>query len=149
MELCKSALNPNIHPDAVDEMLIQHILTERLIRKMFNMEAFTRTNVIANEIERVIDALASDHFQFDRSKFLGSLERFYTAIERAAQELASFNEKQDFLNRMYENFFQGYSIKTADTHGIVYAPTRLSISCVLPCRKSCRMNGATAWEMRK
>ena len=120
MELCKSALNPNIHPDAVDEMLIQHLLTERLIRTIFDMESFTRTNVIASEIEKVIDALTSQHF--NRKEFLGNLDRFYTAIERAAQELASFNEKQDFLNRMYENFFQGYSVKTADTHGIVYTP---------------------------
>jgi len=120
MELCKSALNPNIHPDAVDEMLIQHLLTERLIRKLFDIESFTSTNVIATEIERVIYALTSKHF--NRTEFLGSLDRFYRAIERAAQELATFNEKQDFLNRMYENFFQGYSVKTADTHGIVYTP---------------------------
>jgi len=120
MELCKSALNPNIQTEAVDEMLIQHLLTERLIRTIFDMESFTRTNVIASEIEKVIDALTSQHF--NRKEFLGNLDRFYTAIERAAQELASFNEKQDFLNRMYENFFQGYSVKTADTHGIVYTP---------------------------
>ncbi|MGV2437909.1 MAG UNVERIFIED_CONTAM: hypothetical protein LVT10_26010 [Anaerolineae bacterium] len=48
MELCKSALNPNIHPDAVDEMLIQHLLTERLIRTLFDIGfALTSTNVIA------------------------------------------------------------------------------------------------------
>src|SRR5262249_3458636 len=31
--VCQTALNPNISLDAVDEMLIQHLLTERLIRK--------------------------------------------------------------------------------------------------------------------
>ena len=31
-ELCRTSLNPNISQAAVDEMLIQHILTERLIR---------------------------------------------------------------------------------------------------------------------
>jgi len=120
MELCKSALNPNIHPDAVDEMLIQHILTERMISTIFDKDSFSRQNVIAAEIEKVIDALTSQHF--NRREFLGNLNTFYNAIERAAERLANFRQKQVFLNRMYENFFQGYSVKTADTHGIVYTP---------------------------
>jgi len=33
-QLCQTALNPNIRREAVDEMLIQHLLTERLFRKM-------------------------------------------------------------------------------------------------------------------
>ncbi len=31
-ELCQQTLNPNIRRDAVDEMLVQHLLTERLSR---------------------------------------------------------------------------------------------------------------------
>ncbi len=33
-----------------------------------------------------------------------------------------FSDKQHFLNTVYERFFQGYSVKTADPHGIVYTP---------------------------
>ncbi len=50
------------------------------------------------------------------------LDRFYRAIELAAQKLEDFTEKQHFLNTVYERFFQGYSVKVADTHGIVYTP---------------------------
>jgi predicted helicase len=39
-----------------------------------------------------------------------------------AHTLTDFTEKQHFLNTVYERFFQGYSVKTADTHGIVYTP---------------------------
>jgi hypothetical protein len=120
MELCRAALNPNIAPAAADEMLIQHMLTERLIRKVFDVEEFARRNVIASEVENVIDALSSGHF--NRTEFLGALDRFYTAIEEAADRLATFSEKQEFINHVYERFFQGYSIKVADTHGIVYTP---------------------------
>src|SRR5437867_1990920 len=35
-DLCKTALNPNIRVEAVDEMLVQHLLTERLFRTIFN-----------------------------------------------------------------------------------------------------------------
>ncbi len=35
--LCRLSLNPNISKDAVDEMLVQHLLTERLIRVIFRL----------------------------------------------------------------------------------------------------------------
>ena len=35
---------------------------------------------------------------------------------------SDFSHKQHFLNTVYEQFFQGFSIKVADTHGIVYTP---------------------------
>lgn len=68
----------------------------------------------------MIDALTSPYF--DRQEFLGALDRFYKAIENAADKLASFQDKQHFINTVYEKFFQGYSVKVADTHGIVYTP---------------------------
>src|SRR5207245_4173993 len=115
--LCQSALNPNISQAAVDEMLVQHLLTERLIRKIFDNPEFTRRNVIAVELEKVIDALVS--LGFNRDSFLRSLDRFYRAIEEAARGLEEFSEKQHFLNTIYERFFQGYSVKVADTYGSI------------------------------
>ena len=120
MTLCSEALNPNISREAVEEMLIQHLLTERLIRRVFDQENFVRRNVIAAEVEKVIDALTGQHF--NRRAFLGSLDRFYRAIEGAADRLADFSDKQRFINTVYERFFQGFSVKVADTHGIVYTP---------------------------
>jgi predicted helicase len=121
--LCQETLNPNISRDAVDEMLVQHLLTERLFRTIFKDPDFTRRNVIAAEVERVIDALTSQ--AFSRAEFLKSLDRFYKAIEAAADTLEEFAEKQHFLNTVYERFFQGYSVKLADTHGIVYTPQEI------------------------
>jgi predicted helicase len=119
-ELCRTALNPNIRVEAVDEMLVQHLLTERLFRTVFNNPEFVKRNAIAAEVERVIDALVSH--SFDRMEFLKGLDRFYVAIESAARTLPDFSEKQHFLNTVYERFFQGYSVKLADTMGIVYTP---------------------------
>ena len=101
-------------------MLIQHLLTERIIRKVFDQENFVRRNVIAAEVEKVIDALTSQHF--NRHEFLGSLDRFYLAIEQAADRLADFRDKQGFINTVYERFFQDFNVRVADTHGIVYTP---------------------------
>jgi predicted helicase len=121
--LCQVSLNPNISREAVDEMLVQHLLTERLFRTIFDNPEFTRRNAIAAEVERVIEALVSQ--SFSRTEYLKSLDSFYLAIESAARTIADFSEKQLFLNNIYERFFRGYSVKVADTHGIVYTPPRI------------------------
>ena len=118
--LCRQAINPNLTRDAVEKMLIQHLLTERIFRRVFHAEEFRSRNVIAAEIEKVITSMTSR--QFSRDQFLSDLDRFYKAIERAAEDKDDYSEKQAFLNTVYERFFQGYSPKEADTHGIVYTP---------------------------
>jgi predicted helicase len=120
VQLCQETINPNISIQAVEEMLIQHLLTERIFRKVFNNPDFVERNVIAHEIEKVISALTSQ--SFSRNEFLKSLDRFYVAIETAAATIDDFTQKQSFLNTVYEKFFQGFSVKVADTHGIVYTP---------------------------
>jgi predicted helicase len=122
-ELCKTSLNPNIAQAAVDEMLIQHILTERLIREIFDNPEFVRRNVIAAEVEKVMLAMTSH--SFDRNTYLRDLDRFYVAIEHAARTMTDWSDKQYFLNTVYERFFQGYSVKLADTMGIVYTPQEI------------------------
>ena len=119
-EKCRQSINPNLSEAAVEEMLIQHLLTEQIFHTVFYNQDFTRRNVIANEIEKVIDALTSQ--SFSRHDFLGDLNPFYTAIERTAATIHDFSQKQGFLNTVYEQFFQGFSVKVADTHGIVYTP---------------------------
>ncbi len=119
-DLMRDAINPNLSDNAVEEMLIQHLLTECIFRKVFNNPSFARRNIIAREIEKVIAALTSRHFS--RADFLKSLDRFYGAIETTAATIVDYSEKQAFLNTVYEKFFQGFSVKVADTHGIVYTP---------------------------
>ena len=120
LEKCRLSINPNLSEAAVEEMLIQHLLTERIFRTVFSNPDFTNRNVIAREIESVINALTSQ--SFSRDDFLQSLDRFYGVIERTAATIGDFSQKQHFLNTVYEQFFQGFSIKVADTHGIVYTP---------------------------
>lgn len=117
---CQASINPNLSIPAVEEMLIQHLLTERLFRTVFDNPDFTRRNIIAREIENVIDVLTER--SLNRTEFLRPLERFYTTIEKTANTITDFTQKQSFLNTVYEQFFQGFSVKVADTHGIVYTP---------------------------
>ncbi len=119
-QLCKESINNNLSKDAILEMLIQHLLTERIFRKVFHNPDFRNNNTIAVEIEKVIQALTSKYFS--RTEFLKKLDPFYFAIEHTADTIKDYSQKQDFLNTVYENFFQGFSVKVADTYGIVYTP---------------------------
>ena len=119
-QTCLTSINPDLSQAAVEEMIIQHILTERIFLKVFDRSDFTSRNIIAIEIEKVSAALMQH--SISRDDFLKPLDPFYTAIEDAATHCKDFSEKQHFLNTVYEKFFQEYSEDTADTHGIVYTP---------------------------
>src|SRR5207247_1861933 len=73
--LCHTSLNPNLSEAAVEEMLIQHILTWRIFRNIFKAGDFMQKNVIAVEIEKVVHALTAR--AFSREDFLKTLDRFY------------------------------------------------------------------------
>ena len=62
LDKCRLSINPNLSEAAVEEMLIQHLLTERIFRTVFSNPDFTNRNVIAREIESVINALTSQSF---------------------------------------------------------------------------------------
>ena len=117
---CRQAINPNLADAAIEEMLIQHLLTERIFRKLFDHPDFAKRNIIAREIEVVIDNLTAK--SFNRDAFFADLQYFYKALETVAATISEYSYKQHFLNTIYERFFQGFSVKVVDTHGIVYTP---------------------------
>ena len=117
---CRASIDSNLTEPQVEEMLIQHLLTERIFRTVFDNPDFTNRNIIAQEIEKVIQILTRR--SPSRSEFLRPLDPFYVAIEKTAATITDFSQKQAFLNTVYEQFFQGFSVDIADTHGIVYTP---------------------------
>ena len=123
-DICRQSINPNLSEAAVEEMLIQHLFTERIFHKVFDDQDFVRRNIIAREIEKVIKVLTQ--YAFNRNEYLKDLDPFYTAIERASLTIYDYYHKQQFLNTVYEQFFQGYSVELADTHGIVYTPQTIA-----------------------
>lgn len=120
MQLAKASINPDLSIEAVEEMLIQHLLTRRIFRTIFKSEGFLQKNAVARELEGVVSNLVQGYGTVDQ--FLKPLDRFYKALELAAESTDDYAQKQTFLNTVYEKFFQGFAVKVADTHGIVYTP---------------------------
>ena len=117
---CRDAINPNLAEAEVERMLAQHLMTERIFRTVFDNPDFTHRNIIAREIENVIRVLTQH--ALNRNQFFRELQPFYEAIEKTASTLTDFSQKQEFLNTLYQRFFQDFSVKDADRHGVVYTP---------------------------
>ena len=123
LTLCRSSLNPDTTSAQVEDMLKQHLLTERIFRSIFQNSDFVRRNAVASELEKMVDALISQ--SNNRNEFLQTINHIYRPIEEKALSITDYNDKQALLNGLYEQFFQAYSTKTADTHGIVYTPAEI------------------------
>ena len=122
LELCRRTIGPDVTYADVREMLLQHILTEDIFLRVFSNVQFHRENNVAYQL----DALARTFFTGPvRLQAIERLRVYYGAIGRAADEIADYAEKQQFLKAIYEDFYQAYNPAAADRLGIVYTPNEV------------------------
>ena len=122
LELCHQSISPNVTNDNVREMLIQHILTKDIFLRVFGEDQFHRENNVA----RQLDALERTFFTGNvRRQAIDRLRAYYGAIGRAADDIAEYGEKQQFLKAIYEDFYQAYNPGAADRLGVVYTPNEV------------------------
>ena len=122
LELCHQSISPNVTNDNVREMLIQHILTKDIFLRVFGEDQFHRENNVA----RQLDALEGTFFTGNvRRQAVDRLRAYYGAIGRAADAIAEYSEKQQFLKAIYEDFYQAYNPGAADRLGVVYTPNEV------------------------
>ncbi len=55
MTICRDSINPEVSLFDVQQMIIQHILTEHIFLNIFNESQFHRENNIARELENVLN----------------------------------------------------------------------------------------------
>ena len=60
-----------------------------------------------------------------RREAIERLRAYYGAIGRAADEIADYAEKQQFLKAIYEDFYKAYNPAAADRLGVVYTPNEV------------------------
>ncbi len=122
LDLCRRSISPDVSDADVREMLLQHILTKDIFLRVFAEDQFHRENNVA----RQLDALERTFFTGDvRREAIDRLRAYYGAIGRAADEIADYAEKQQFLKAIYEDFYQAYNPAAADRLGVVYTPNEV------------------------
>ena len=98
----------------IRDMLVQHILTYRIFSMVYDVEAFQGSNAVARELETLKELLGLTENRVD-----------YSDIEVIAESITGTGERQEFLKRLYETFYERYDPKKADRDGIVYTPTEV------------------------
>ena len=119
LEHAQEAINPAVTEGDVQEMLIQHILTEDIFAKVFDNPDFHRQNNVASELHKLEEKLFA---RGEKSTLLRALSPYYAGIAQTAAVIQSHSEKQGFLKGLYENFYKVYNAKAADRLGVVYTP---------------------------
>ena len=122
LDLCRQSISPDVSEADVREMLLQHILTKDIFLRVFDEDQFHRENNVARHLE----ALERTFFIGDvRREAIDRLRSYYGAIGRAADEIAEYAEKQQFLKAIYEDFYKAYNPAAADRLGVVYTPNEV------------------------
>lgn len=120
LDQVKLTINPTLERADVTEMLIQHILTEDIFNRVFDLRDYHRDNNVAKQLYTLERELFKGYG--DKRKMLAALKPYYTGIEETAHLIQSHSEKQNFLKSLYENFYKVYNPKAADRLGVVYTP---------------------------
>ena len=119
---CRQTISPAVSGEDVREMLLQHILTQDIFLRVFAEDQFHRENNVARQLA----ALEQTFFTGDvRRQAVDRLRAYYGAIGRAADEIAEYSEKQQFLKAVYEDFYKAYNPAAADRLGVVYTPNEV------------------------
>ena len=122
LDLCRRSISPEFSEADVREMLLQHILTKDIFLRVFAEDQFHRENNIALQL----DTLERAFFTGDaRRQAIVRLRAYYGAIGRAADEIADYAEKQNFLKAIYEDFYKTRNPAAADRLGVVYTPNEV------------------------
>ena len=98
----------------IRDMLVQHVLTYRIFSMVYDVETFRASNAVARELESLKGLLGLAEGRVD-----------YGDIEVIAESITGTGERQGFLKRLYETFYERYDPKKADRDGIVYTPSEM------------------------
>ena len=122
LQLCHRTIGPAVSEEDVREMLLQHILTKDIFLRVFSEDQFHQENNVA----RQLDALERTFFVGDRRRqAIADLLPYYGAITSTASFISDYQEKQQFIKAIYEDFYKAYNPAAADRLGVVYTPNEV------------------------
>ncbi len=112
--MCRDVINESMDEGDIRDMLIQHILTYRIFAMVYNERDFHHANVVARELESLKELLgiSNSHVSYD-------------TMELIAESITDTEQKQEFLKKIYETFYEKYDPAKADKDGIVYTPSEV------------------------
>ncbi|MDR2953068.1 MAG: N-6 DNA methylase, partial [Treponema sp.] len=120
LEQCRNEINPDFAYEDIREILVQHMLTDRLFTAVIQDADFIKENNIARSINESVRTFFSLE---KRKQFEERNKHFYNAIVITASQISDYRDKQEFLKTLYEEFYKSYNPKAADRMGVIYTPS--------------------------
>lgn len=113
----RELINDSIGDGEVIRTIAQHMVLARVFDALFQGE-FASRNPVSAVLAEAVDRLRLD-------EELEKLEGFYAQVEEDLNGITKREERQNFIKKIYENFFKATQKKETEKHGIVYTPVEV------------------------
>ena len=110
-------INDSITIPETIRVISQHMVLSRVFDALFQGE-FESHNPVSVTLRDVVRKLKL-------SAELESLEEFYRDVELELEGIKTTEARQNFIKKIYENFFKAVAKKDTEQLGIVYTPTEI------------------------
>ena len=116
-ESLKKMINNSVTQNATIQAISQHLVLSRVFDEMFSGE-FASHNPISLAFNRIIKKIGFN-------EELEELEDFYKDVKRETKEIDTPKTRQNFIKKIYGNFFESADKKGSKQHGVVYTPVEV------------------------
>ena len=111
LQTCHDVVSDKMSIADIKDMLIQHVITYKIFKLVYDNTDFHTTNVVAKLLERLRAMLKIPDDVVN-----------YKTLELIAESLTETDEQQEFLQNLYEVFYKKYDPEKTLKDGIVYTP---------------------------
>ena len=113
----KTMINDAVSMNETIQVTAQHMVLSRVFDSLFQGE-FTSHNPISIAFDHVIKKI-----KFNEE--LEELTDFYKDVDEELKNIKSREQRQEFIKKIYGNFFESADKKDTKKHGIVYTPIEI------------------------
>ena len=117
----RASINDLITAEQAIQALAQHIITKPVFDALFKGYAFSEKNAISRSMNAVTRELQNRGIGNE----LKTLEAFYKDVASRADNINTLEGRQNIVETLYSEFFQGAFKKDAEQAGIVYTPVEV------------------------
>ncbi|WOV92759.1 MAG: type ISP restriction/modification enzyme [Candidatus Nitrosoabyssus spongiisocia] len=110
-------INDSVTEEATVQVISQHMVLSRVFDVLFQGE-FTSYNPISISFDKMIKKIKLD-------EELEELKDFYNDVRNETRHITTRAARQDFIKKIYGNFFESIDKKNTEQHGIVFTPVEI------------------------
>ncbi len=115
-------INPSLSEQDVIEMLSQHLISQPVFDVLFSDYAFTKNNVVSQEINAMLALLNDKQESEEENK---QMQRFTAYVQETVSGIDDAAGRQELIRELYDTFFKVAAPKMVEKLGIVYTPVEV------------------------